>query len=358
MRSVLARRLGNDALGQTAVTLVTSALSANSYGTYGSALSAFADFCQEDGIHPLEATEDHLVRYTAWLGQQGTVGAASLQPYFSAINRYRSDHLLPPIEGSSLLRAARAGLAGMQHPLMPESRRVPLPAEVACLVLLLAESHHRGLLSAPSMPLWAAFRDALAVLLAFVFYARGEAGASCRVDTVAVDDDFITLYHYNAKGRRRLPAAKKLLVQLPRSVPCHDRLACLLAYYIAHRPGASDFLWSVAPSVERPGMWTSASTLSGWLSTVCSRVQRQPPSGFRWSSHSLRKGAASSASAVGVPLPVIRYMGGWATHSSVVNDYIDPTVLPDDAARFWFAWRSPLGEAVFPSGLTLANDAA
>eukprot|EP00873_Tetraselmis_striata_P022647 jgi/Tetstr1/442911/TSEL_030974.t1 len=38
----------------------------------------------------------------------------------------------------------------------------------------------------------------------------------------------------------------------------------------------------------------------------------------------LRKGAASAANAIGVPLSHIRYQGGWATNSDVVLDYIDP----------------------------------
>eukprot|EP00873_Tetraselmis_striata_P028435 jgi/Tetstr1/448699/TSEL_035938.t1 len=49
-------------------------------------------------------------------------------------------------------------------------------------------------------------------------------------------------------------------------------------------------------------------------------------------SHSLRKGAASAANAIGVPLSHICYQGGWATNSDVVLDYIDPNVLPSP----WF----------------------
>eukprot|EP00873_Tetraselmis_striata_P027286 jgi/Tetstr1/447550/TSEL_034929.t1 len=44
--------------------------------------------------------------------------------------------------------------------------------------------------------------------------------------------------------------------------------------------------------------------------------------------HSLRKGAASAANAIGAPLSHIRYQGGWDTTSDVVLDDIDPNVLP------------------------------
>eukprot|EP00873_Tetraselmis_striata_P009496 jgi/Tetstr1/429760/TSEL_001936.t1 len=57
---------------------------------------------------------------------------------------------------------------------------------------------------------------------------------------------------------------------------------------------------------------------------------------------SLRKGAAYAANAIGVPLPHIRYQGGWATNSDVVLDYIDPNVLPSHGAWFFFGHIAPL----------------
>eukprot|EP00873_Tetraselmis_striata_P010524 jgi/Tetstr1/430788/TSEL_020573.t1 len=60
-----------------------------------------------------------------------------------------------------------------------------------------------------------------------------------------------------------------------------------------------------------------------------------------WTSHSLRKGATSAANAIGVPLSHIRYQGGWATNSDVV-DYIDPNVLPSPGAWFFVGHIAPL----------------
>eukprot|EP00873_Tetraselmis_striata_P005747 jgi/Tetstr1/426011/TSEL_016358.t1 len=56
----------------------------------------------------------------------------------------------------------------------------------------------------------------------------------------------------------------------------------------------------------------------------------------------LRKGAASAANAIGVPLSHIRYQGGWATNSDVVLDHIDPNVLPSPGAWFFFGHIAPL----------------
>ncbi len=57
-----------------------------------------------------------------------------------------------------------------------------------------------------------------------------------------------------------------------------------------------------------------------------------PPS-FCWTSHSLRKGAASAAYALKVPLTDIRYDGDWFTSSTVVEyKYVDFTMRPTHAA--------------------------
>jgi hypothetical protein len=57
------------------------------------------------------------------------------------------------------------------------------------------------------------------------------------------------------------------------------------------------------------------------------RHWRVTPPQFKWTSHSLRKGAASAAACIGEPLTKIRYMGGWLKSSDVVNGkYIDPTM--------------------------------
>eukprot|EP00873_Tetraselmis_striata_P003211 jgi/Tetstr1/423475/TSEL_014156.t1 len=67
----------------------------------------------------------------------------------------------------------------------------------------------------------------------------------------------------------------------------------------------------------------------------------QPPDGFPWTSHSLRKGIAIAAYAFGVVLQKIKHFGGWVVFSSVVLDYIDPTALPCAASWQFFGWFTP-----------------
>jgi hypothetical protein len=51
---------------------------------------------------------------------------------------------------------------------------------------------------------------------------------------------------------------------------------------------------------------------------------------------------ASAAMCIGAPLPVIKYIGGWAKNNSVTEGkYIDPTMTPIPAAWGFFGWLTP-----------------
>jgi hypothetical protein len=69
---------------------------------------------------------------------------------------------------------------------------------------------------------------------------------------------------------------------------------------------------------------------------VLKDIKVNPPFGFTWTSHSLRKGASTIAYAIGVNMQKIKFFGGWATESSVVLNYIDPTIVPTTAAWYFF----------------------
>eukprot|EP00873_Tetraselmis_striata_P020224 jgi/Tetstr1/440488/TSEL_028814.t1 len=296
---------GSDELGQRTLDLLSSSLSAQTLKSYAGRLSQFAEFCHDsENISPLEATAATVVRYVAWIGERGHIAAKSLQPYLSAINTFFELHNLVPIAKDSLhLTSAR-------------------------------QSHLD-------------YRALLASVVNFLFFARGLTGVSCRVRDVHVDTYNITLQIYREKGRagRRGPGDLRVLL-LP--VSEHPRVARLLHYFIDNVQSvplvtvglAASTFWAVNVA-EQSKPWTAA-TMSDWLSTAVNLVNAAPPAGTSWTSHSLRKGAASAANAIGTPLSHIRYQGGWATNSDVVLDYIDPNVLPSPGAWFFFGHIAPL----------------
>eukprot|EP00873_Tetraselmis_striata_P001359 jgi/Tetstr1/421623/TSEL_012564.t1 len=336
---------GSDELGQRTLDLLSSSLSAQTLKSYAGRLSQFAEFCHDsENISPLEATTATVVRYVAWIGERGHIAAKSLQPYLSAINTFFELHNLDPIAKDSLhLTSARRGLMLRQRRLDAAPLRVPLPADVAYRFVTKAEL----IVSAPYPEYHHNFRALLASVVNFMFFARGLTGVSCRVRDVHVDDYNITLQVYREKGRagRRGPDDLRVLL-LP--VSEHPRVARLLHHFIDNVQSvplvtvglATSNFWAVI-AAEQSKPWTAA-TMSDWLSAAISLANAAPPAGTSWTSHSLRKGAASAANAIGVPLSHIRDQGGWATNSDVVLDYIDPNILPSPGAWFFFGHIAPL----------------
>eukprot|EP00873_Tetraselmis_striata_P002343 jgi/Tetstr1/422607/TSEL_013413.t1 len=91
----------------------------------------FAEFCHDsENISPLEATTAIVVRYVAWIGERGHIGAKSVQPYLSAIDTFFELHNLDPIAKDSMhltavnrekRRAGRRGPDDLRVLLLPVS---------------------------------------------------------------------------------------------------------------------------------------------------------------------------------------------------------------------------------------------
>ena len=80
----------------------------------------------------------------------------------------------------------------------------------------------------------------------------------------------------------------------------------------------------------------------GWWPASATRRAIAAPAGFVYSGHSCRAGSLSEASALGVPIVRLRFVGGYAVGSRVPEDkYIDPTCPPSPAGAFFFGWLQP-----------------
>jgi hypothetical protein len=95
----------------------------------------FAAFCHEEDIHPFASYHTVHSPLTAWLELQRTVAAASLQKYYSTINKLVRDHQQQPIAVGELLADARRGLEMLQERLLAADSRLPLPAPLALSLL-------------------------------------------------------------------------------------------------------------------------------------------------------------------------------------------------------------------------------
>eukprot|EP00873_Tetraselmis_striata_P015541 jgi/Tetstr1/435805/TSEL_024694.t1 len=259
---------------------------------------------------------------------RGTVGAKSLLQYYSSINKYFRDHQRQPVALGEMVADARRGLAIQQERPAEEDVRVALPAPVAADIMDTAIELRRALGWEPAnIADICAFRAALATITSYVFVCRAESGISCETGDVVVDRSSggILLYARKQKDDQQFRVSAKPLMDLPiAAVPDFDDL--LDSYTISRDAYCRRFygaspppkFWSISP-LESSATWSASATLTEWLREAYLAACAQPPTGFKWTSHSLRKGAASAASCVGVPLPTIRHMGDGSKNNDVVT---------------------------------------
>ena len=333
--SAMASVFGTDPLGASTLSLFKSTLQPGSYDNYGSNLRGFLEFCQEYQLPPLNATPVTVARYITWLGIRGSVAATSLQPYLSAINRFLRDHNREPVALGPLVSDVRRGLDNCQFDLKPDTERVPLPAPVALSILELAESLLPRVHWDPSDPNLRLLRACVASVTAYAYFNRGECAALALCEDLVVDDDFLTLrLRFEKRGKSRRAGRRNIRQTRSAALP---RVAALLRGFFrgTESMGLRLRRWALAPE-EDTAAW-SAETVSDWLRVAYLATDHRPPEGFKWTSHSLRKGAASAAYAIKVPLADIKYAGGWSTTSTVLEaKYIDFSMEPTRAAFLFF----------------------
>jgi hypothetical protein len=239
----------------------------------------------------------------------------------------------------------------LQHRLVPADTRLPLPAPVTLDILLAPDTLRDGLTWSPTnRSLLERFRACLVVCVNYTYFCRAETGARCQTGDLTVDrpSQQICLFVRKSKGDQRRDTRDKLEFAVP--IAANPIMADLQNHYTQHRssfcatyykrPPHAAF-WSFSPA-EASAEWGAASTISAWLSLSLRTVNTSAPSGFKWTSHILRNGDASAANCIGAPLPVIKYMGGWAKNNSVTEgNYIDPIMTPTHAAWRFFGWLAP-----------------
>ena len=203
---------------------------------------------------------------------------------------------------------------------------------------------------APTLRLLHRLRPLLASAIAFQFGARAGTHQGARWEDLDSSVAALTFRYRAQKGKAQNLRFKVLsLPALPRSL--QGSLATLLRYWKASKVElCATFevtelatkgcrLWELPfeDMFGAPPRWTS-DTSSEWLSHALSAVGASPPTGFSFTSHSLRHGMASAAAAANVPFHKIRYLAGWAEGSTTINGYVDPTVRNSVAGRAFFEW--------------------
>jgi hypothetical protein len=330
--SLLERDFGDSPEAERLGDIFDAALTAGTTEVYSRHFLRFARYCEERGLCPLPASTTTVLK---WLGgdvcRGQRVQAKSLQPYLSAINTLHADC---EFEEPAVGRRIRRFKQGLGH-LMARGRgaaRTYAPATVVERAREAAMAMSEKQLRTPSGR--KLLQALVATVFTFVFFARGGSGAALRAGDVRPSDAGLQVTLGKEKTRyseavsrvvtldwERIPGLRELLL---RWEAVRGEVKASASYYAL--PGQSSF-----PSTQ----------VDAWVKLTLDHVGATPPRGETWSGHSLRKGAASAANAIGVSLAKICHVGGWSVKASTVHDYIDPTCPSSDAARRYFGWMLP-----------------
>ena len=315
---------------------LSHSLTGTTADNYGKHWARFVRWCEQqpDKPAPLPAKTPTVLRWLAGdVTARDTVRAGSLQPYLSALNRVHTDlDYDPPALGHGV-RQYRRGLAHQQGADGRAARRVYLPPPIMEQVLLWSLSLNLKVATPRER---AAFRAAVAATFTFCFFARGATGAALRAEHVRRSVTGITVTLESEKGKAQSWDSRTFTLP-PGAVP---GLADLLSKWEAFRGRCKPRDSYYALPGERRRTFP-ASQVDTWLREILAHLDVQPPAGELWSGHSLRKGAASGAAAIGVALDRICWCGGWSVHGKAVHDYIDPTCPSSAAGRRFFGWLLP-----------------
>ena len=143
------------------------------------------------------------------------------------------------------------------------------------------------------------------------------------------------------KGKRRAPVRR--IIRMPLS-GVHPLTLELLDMFDLLQEAEGDPArkhYFALPGEDASG-WT-ATRGDAWVQELLNAAGIAAPPSFKYTSHSLRSGAATAMHSIGVHLTKICHYGGWAATSTAVHDYIDVAFPPSAAASRFFGWMLRTG---------------
>ena len=298
--------------------------------------------------------------YLGELIDRGNISADSARVHLAAISCRHTDlgHVSPctddggptsergvgyHLDIKKVLEGMAKGQAAAVDPRAPAPYKSYLPASVAGRALdagLELARRYKGNLSCLLDAHTDAERLRGFVSLAFNFadFGRSDSHHAMLVEDVEVlgnGDLFFSFRKVKGRGGKLLADD---FVWPAHSCPA---LLELLSFWLRFRQ-----LCEALPN-DSPRMWRlpweakkfTSSKLTKVFSQTLGDLGVSAPKGRYWTRHSVRAGAASEASALGLPLSKIRAFGGWGPRSQVPERrYIDPMCPRSDAGRRFFGW--------------------
>jgi hypothetical protein len=196
IRDAVLTRTGASATGGARVAadlLSQQCWSGNTWATRSSQRRKWVGFCEQDERSVFPASEGDVLAYIEFLRLEGSVSAASLPQYLSAVSRYHELAGVASPTKTELVRSlVQAYSRAFDLGAVARPMRVGLPAGLVRLILVL------GL----ETPVPTLVRDAALVLFMFLFGCRASTAVGVRGSDLEVTDVRATAVLIHRKGKR------------------------------------------------------------------------------------------------------------------------------------------------------------
>lgn len=234
----------------------------------------------------------------------------------------------------------------LQLDLDPQPKELPLPAPVVLQIFNAAVSLAAQLAGSaqPDSADVHLLRSLLAISLIFMTCSRPVSIAALGVSDVTLCPTTslgLVVRRTYVKTARGMGDGRpgRYSLQFPTATfgPFISALQTFVTLRQRHAPQAQFFFQLPTDSFTMPPE-TNGSLAGPWLTLALQHITVNPPQGFVWTPRSLRSGAATACEKANIPRSTTEFLGGWAPRSVAVDKhYIDPSMPPSAAGRFFFA---------------------
>ena len=298
--------------------------------TYNQRWDNYITFCDDRGLDP--ATEDALCDYIhAELLVNRLISGSSVPQYVAAIRTSaRSRHLPPPPLGDDyhrILKGYRRATATLPPPRL---RRDTFGATIALRLLTCVRTLLHPIHGGPiSLHDFALARDAMMLATGFTFGWRASTLMACAPRHVTfISDGSVRATEAFLKGRILNDATA------PRRGFPDSTFTATLRDYLRRAPLSTQCCWTLTNDPRPPNASTFVTEV---IRHTFADMDVPPADGTAWSSHCLRRSAASAMYAIGIQDLRIANLLHWSSVESL-RTYIDTsyTATADDIIYFGF----------------------
>jgi hypothetical protein len=166
----------------------------------------------------------------------------------------------------------------------------------------------------------------------FAFFSRADSGVLLTAINAQVSDTTLSI-NQSAKNVAHNQATPSSRVSSAIDDPDNYFNKLQLRWKLLRNHRDSDLYWFFED--DSASLSKNSGIITEWLLLLLIDLDIPTPPGVKWTGHSLRRGGASEAHAIGVSIAVIMAWGLWKSLASALL-YIDVSVRPSSEALFFF----------------------